>query len=294
MTYRIRNIGLAIGLAIVAALLVLFYVNNYRRTVQQAEEPVQVYVAAVDIAEGTSGADVLDGDMLATEDVARRSVAPGAIANPSQIEELIAADAIYAGEQVTTRRFTREEEIGIRSQISGTTRAFQLSGDQHQLLVGTLQAADRIDVVTSIKYRVDSFDEESGAASGSRDRTASRVVPRDILVLKVAESQVTTQKITNPGNSPLSVTLALSDSQVQKLSFVIRNGEWSLQLRPTDDPADSAESVETVESVLGDGLKPNQLSQLINGFSTASIATAAPLNEEETVESEGSVFNEQP
>ena len=37
MTYRIRNIAIAIALALVAALLVTFYVSNYKRRVQQGE-----------------------------------------------------------------------------------------------------------------------------------------------------------------------------------------------------------------------------------------------------------------
>ncbi len=289
MSYRLRNIGLAIGLAIVAALLVLFYVSNYRRDIQQAEESVQVYVAAVDIAEGTAGAEVLAEEMLTTEDIPRRSVTPGAIASPEQIEGLVAADAIYAGEQVTTRRFTQKEETGIRSQITGTTRAFQLPGDQHQLLAGTLRGGDRVDLVTSIKYRVESFDEgDENGRGASRDRTASRVVLRDLLVLRAAESQVATEKITQPGNSSLSVTLAITDSQIQKLFFAIRNGDWSLQLRPQDEPADSPESVETVESVLGDGLKPSQLDQLINGFSTVTVASVGAESDEAEPE-EGSI-----
>ena len=58
MTYRIRNIGIAVALAIVAALLTTFYVTNYKRTVQQGEQKVPVYVAARDIPLGTPGADL--------------------------------------------------------------------------------------------------------------------------------------------------------------------------------------------------------------------------------------------
>ena len=46
MTYRLRNIVLAVGLAALAALLTSFYVANYKRTVQQDEASVTVYVAA--------------------------------------------------------------------------------------------------------------------------------------------------------------------------------------------------------------------------------------------------------
>jgi Flp pilus assembly protein CpaB len=270
MTYRIRNIVLALGLALIAALLVTFYVNNYRKNVQQGEEAVKVYVAARDIPTGTPGAEIVEGSMLKTQEVAKRSVAPGAIASPSQIEKLVAADPIYAGEQVSTRRFTTVEEKGIRSQISGTTRAFQVPGDQHQLLAGTLKAGDRVDVVASIKYKVDAVSENGVGAGATEDRVASRVVLRDLLVLKAAPQQNATEKIANPTSSSISVLLAVTDSQAQKLFFVLRNGDWSLQLRPTDDPADSPESVETVESVLGDGLKRQQLEQLIFGFSEGS------------------------
>ena len=49
MTYRLRNIGIAIALAVVAALLTTFYVTNYKRSVQHGESKVTVYVASRDI-----------------------------------------------------------------------------------------------------------------------------------------------------------------------------------------------------------------------------------------------------
>jgi hypothetical protein len=48
--------------------------------------------------------------------------------------------------------------------------------------------------------------------------------------------------------------LALTDAQAQKLFWIMKNGEWSLELRPTDDPADSPESFESSRSLLRDGL----------------------------------------
>ncbi len=61
MTYRLRNIGIAIALAVVAALLTTFYVTNYKRSVQHGESKVPVYVASHDIELGTSGSDVDTG-----------------------------------------------------------------------------------------------------------------------------------------------------------------------------------------------------------------------------------------
>ena len=56
MTYRVRNIVIAVVLAALAALMTSYYVTNYKRHVQQGEDHVKVYVASQDIPAGTAGA----------------------------------------------------------------------------------------------------------------------------------------------------------------------------------------------------------------------------------------------
>ena len=56
--------------------------------------------------------------------------------------------------------------------------------------------------------------------------------------------------------------LAVTDDQAQKLYWVMKNAQWSLTLRPVIDAADSTNSVETLQSVLGDGMRLNQYVQL--------------------------------
>ena len=46
MTYRVKNIGIAVVLAAFAGLLTIFYVANYKRHVQNGENKVSVLVAA--------------------------------------------------------------------------------------------------------------------------------------------------------------------------------------------------------------------------------------------------------
>ena len=54
MSYRLRNILIAVGLAVVAALLTVFYVSNYKSSVRSDAETVSVLVAAQDIPRGCS------------------------------------------------------------------------------------------------------------------------------------------------------------------------------------------------------------------------------------------------
>src|SRR5436305_13284881 len=117
MTYRLRNIAVAVGLALVAALLTTFYVANYKRHVQQSESTVTVYVAKRDIPQGTPGADLIRHGWIGTENIAQRTVVPGAISNSDQVRNLITTQNIYAGEQVSLRRFAGHAEQGVRAQL---------------------------------------------------------------------------------------------------------------------------------------------------------------------------------
>src|ERR671933_1196014 len=169
MTYRARNIVLAVALAVVAALLTGFYVTNYKRTVQHGEHQVPVLVAAKDTPAGTAGADLQARHFLSSVSVPRRNVVPGAISSPSQVEKLVATQATYAGEQVSTRRFSSPSNSGVKAQLKGPLRAVQISGDSDQVLAGTLKDGDHVDLVADL----DKFD---------------RVVLRDVLVLRAPDA----------------------------------------------------------------------------------------------------------
>src|SRR5581483_11291437 len=177
MTYRARSFLAAIGLAVVAALLVGFYVSSVRHHVQSQNQHVPVYVAARDIPEGTSGADVVGKGYLRQEDVLRQSVVPGAISSPEQIQKLVAAQATYAGEQVSLARFSNESVEGIRGVLRGPLRAVQIAGDPNQTLAGTLRVGDHVDVVANVKV---------GSAESSR--AIDRIVLRNLRVLKAPEA----------------------------------------------------------------------------------------------------------
>jgi Flp pilus assembly protein CpaB len=241
---------------------------------ESAKQTFTVYTATKDADAGTLGSDLAGS--LEAEKVTREASAPGAITNPSQIEKLVVGEPIYAGEQVTMRHFTTVEEQGVRLEITGTERAYQLPGDANQLLAGTLEPGDRVDVVASVKYKLlnlrqngrasaTSGNEEGNSVAENETFVASRVVLRDLRVLEVADTSGDSSAIRETANAALSVVLAVTDAQAQKLFFVQKNADWALELRPTDDPANSPESVETVGTVLVDGLKAPQLRLLAGG-----------------------------
>lgn len=236
MTYRIRNILIAIGLALVAMLLVLLYVTNYKRSVQHGAAEVPVFVAAHDIAANTSGADIIAKHDVRQISVPKRNVVPGAISNVDQIRSLVLSTPIYAGEQVTVRPFADVAAQGIRSHLRGTMRAIEVAGDPNQLLASTLHAGDHVDIVGNLRVNPDS------------NTHAVKIVVRDLLVLQ-SPSESASAKVS--GSNSTSVILAVSDTQVQRLWYAIENSDWTLELRPVINPADSRDRIDSIATVLG-------------------------------------------
>jgi pilus assembly protein CpaB len=235
MTYRVKNIGIAVILAALAGLLTIFYVANYKRHVQHGESKVSVLVAARDIPAGTSGSEVAEQHYLTPATVARRSVVPGAISNSDQLQSLVVTQQIYRGEQVTTRRFGTQTQLGIRAQLKGAERAIQLEGTGNELLAGTLQAGDHVDVVANWGYPT-----EGGPH-------VSKVIVRNLLVLTPPGGSASTK--VGESDTGLSVQLRATDQQMQKIYWARKNGVLSLLLRPPADAQNSPRSVDNTRSL---------------------------------------------
>ncbi len=252
MTYRVKNITIAVVLALVAALLTMFYTTNFQRNVRKDETNVAVFVAVRDIPAGTSGADLERKGLLKKSEVVRRNVVPGAISNPKQVADLVVTQPVYAGEQVSTRRFATPSQRGVRSQLTGVQRAISIPGDEHQLLAGTLTQGDRVDLVATF------------GVGGTSSLPVTRIVLRDIEVLRAPNGTGTSAKVTSASdrNGGFSLLLKVTDTQVQKLYWVFTSAAaWHFELRPNTDAADSPENVESWYSVLREGVRQKQLNE---------------------------------
>ena len=153
------------------------------------------------------------------------------------MERLVLNEPLYAGEQVTARRFGSVQQEGIQSKLKGTLRAFQLSGDQNQLLAGTVKDGDHVDLVATLR-----------TATRPTKPAVSRVVLRDLEVLRAPAFPEISGKVSNTSAGTANIQLAVRDTAVPKLLLTTSGGsqnDWSLQLRPVVDPADSPPTLES-------------------------------------------------
>jgi Flp pilus assembly protein CpaB len=238
--YRTRTLGVGIALALLAAVLTVAYTNRAEQRALLAAGRVEVLVVARDIAEGTPGTALLRRGLLVREPVPRRSVVPGAISDPAQVAKLVVAEPIYSGEQVTMRRFRPLAAAGVRGDLNGTARAIVLAGEPTQLLAGLVRAGDRVDVLATVQYET----------AAGRQRPGAKIALRDLRVIRApGEADATAVS----GRRGTTIALELTDAQAQKLFFAVKNGQWSLMLRPFGRAADTRVGVETANTVLGAG-----------------------------------------
>ena len=215
-TYRNRNLAVAGALALVAAVATMLLVSRANGSTKPTARPTSVLVATRDLGIGTSAAQALENGAVVRRRVAGDTVVPNAVKRAAELRGLVVVQPIFHGEQVTANRFGPSGAQGLRSELRGPLRVLQIPGDSNQLLAGTLRAGDHVDVVASVKQ-------------GSAQSSFSRVVLRNLLVLRAPDSA--SQSAAGIPQS-LSATVQLTDTQAQTLFFVIKNGDWSLVLRP--------------------------------------------------------------
>jgi Flp pilus assembly protein CpaB len=235
MSYRTRNIAIASGLALLAIVFMVVYVSKARNgsAADVGKGLVSVLFAAQDIHAGTPGSTLQHG-ALVTKEVPQSAAVPDSITSPRSVAGQVATQDILAGEPVTTRKFGPIAAAGVRSRIEGLQRVVQLSGDKNQVLDGTLQPGDRVDIVGSWNVP-----ENCGTCHVSRV-----IVPNVLVVGTSAEIGASDQQ----GQAP--VQLRLTDDQVASVFWVSKNGDWWLALRPVVKPRTGSDGVENSITLL--------------------------------------------
>lgn len=255
---RIRSLALPLGLAVLAAVLVGVYITSFRHSVTHSAGMVKVLVASRDIPAGTEGSSVAGGRYLKAQTIPRRAVVPGSITSGAPLTSLVTAGPVYKGEQITLRQFKPLAQGGVFAKFSGNLRAVNIPGEARQLLAGTVSDGDRVDVVANAKYTV-----------GSIQRSTSRVILRNLLVLKAPDAPSSSDTQSSAPTS--TATLAMTDKESQTMLWTMSNASWFLALRPTASPRNSRPSIDTLHSILSRGLPASSAGRQIVGTFPESV-----------------------
>jgi pilus assembly protein CpaB len=236
MSYRTRNILMASGLAVIAAVLMLVYVARARDTQEVGKNLVRVLVAGHDISEGTPGSSLSGGGALIEKRVPERTRVPGAITSADQVQGLVATQETLSGEQVTARRFGSLAETGVLTKIRRRLRAVQFAGDPSQVLDGTLKAGDHVDIMASWSV-----------PSSCSTCKVVRTIVRNVLVLETSSDLPSVSGSGAANAKPIQ--LRLTQPQAERVFWMNENGTWWLSLRPVVQPRSAGQKVQSAGSI---------------------------------------------
>jgi len=207
-TTRQGTVLLGVIAAVIAAIALLVYLNNYRSSVVQPE--ISVLVAQKAIPQGMSG-DVLakTTGFYAPTKLPKDQVSSGAITDASTLTGKVALADINPNSQLTASQFGTQS--GVVGQLGPRQRAVVVDLGSPQAVGGQITSGSVVDVwVTS-----------SGQGAGGVTRPIARLLFQGMKVLNAG---------TNGGNVTL---LANTPTQAGQLIFASTNAQIWLALRNT-------------------------------------------------------------
>lgn len=238
MSYRKKNILGAAALALVAVVFMLVYISKAHSggTTKQPSGPVSVLVATRQISAGTMGESLQHG-AFAVRKVPANTVVPGAVSSASSLQREVVTQDILAGQQVSQQQFGPRAASGVRVDLRGRERVVELEGDAGQVLDGTLRPGDHVDILGTWNV-----------PEKCTQCHVSGTVVRNALVL------ATSAELGMPHTAALSsvpVQLRLTDFQAQRVFWIVKNGQWWLELRPVVGPRSSLDTLDNSVTILG-------------------------------------------
>jgi Flp pilus assembly protein CpaB len=157
MSSRGWALALGIGAVVLAAILLVLYLDRYRARVGGENAPTPVLVAKQLIPKGTPGTLVAGGQMYTPTTLPRKEVEVGAVADPQYLVGRAAATDLFPGQQFTATDFAADPNTAVDSQIVGTQRALSISIDAVHGSASQVQPGDFVDIYIGISGAVKLF-----------------------------------------------------------------------------------------------------------------------------------------
>ena len=213
---RSGTLALAAGIAVLAAVVLIAFLGEYRDNVKGGTAPASALVAGSVIPKGTSG-DVVIGDQLfKPTTVPTDELKDGAITDTSALAGRVAVRDIYPGQQITAADFAAKGDP-IRGKLTGDQRAVSLPVDTAHGMIGTIRSGDRVDIYGAFNA--------AGGRNGA-GRPVVKTLLQNVLVL------ATPKEAGDIDQGKLGdVMVRVDDREAAALAYAAENGKVWMALR---------------------------------------------------------------
>jgi Flp pilus assembly protein CpaB len=220
-----RNGTLAVGIAaaVLAAILLIIYLDRYRSSVNESTAQTPVLVAKNLIPVGTSGTVIAEKQLFQVATYARDDVKIGAIADPAYLQGRAAVADIFPGQQITSADLTPGLSYALATKLTGLQRAVAIPASGARGLVGYVAAGDRVDIYYG-----------TGASGG---QLLALLAP-NVLILSPPAAEGT------------PAILRLKAAQAQNMALASDTGTLWFLLRPAGDAKNPPKRIITSQQLL--------------------------------------------
>lgn len=237
----------AVALALVGALLIIFYANGADQRALATIETVDVMVVKTAIPAGTPVGDMAAS--LVVEKVPAAGVANTALANLDGKEGTVSAVDLVPGEQLLAERLVTEEDANSPGAVEVPAGLQEVSFllEPQRVVGGRITTGNTVGIFLSF---------ENGAYKPATGDATTQLTLRKVLVTAIqratpseepAEGEASPQDTTLPAGS-LLVTVAVNDVDAGKIVFASEFGTLWLTKEPLD-AQDNGPRVERKEGI---------------------------------------------
>jgi Flp pilus assembly protein CpaB len=233
-----------VAAAVLAGLVLMVYLNQYRNSVNESGSEMTVLVAKSLIEKGTPGAVVGTKELFQTTEAPQSQLKEGAVTDPATLQGRVAIRDIYPGTQITIGDFSASTTDAIGTKIVDTQRAISVPVDSAHGMTENIEAGDRVDVFAG--FNVVPL---VGPAAGKAIPVV-KVLMQDALVLDVPGASGGASS-----GDESNVVLRTNPDQAAQVAWAVDNGKVWIVLRPRAGAPALKPGIVNAESVLL-GVKP--------------------------------------
>jgi Flp pilus assembly protein CpaB len=227
LTTRKGSLAVGMAAAVLAGIVLLVYLSQYRNNVNSESAPIKVLVAKSLIQRGTPGDVVGTTSLFQVATLSKKQVQVGAFVDPASLKGTVAATDVFPGQQLTAAEFVTGQIAPLLGSIAHAQRAIAIPIDSARSLGGQLVGGDHVDVYVGLNAQVG-----LGIA-----RPIIKLVMQDVYVLSVGSS----------------ITFRVTPVQAAQLAYASLNGTIWLSLRPTTGAPAVRPPVIDADALLGKG-----------------------------------------
>lgn len=283
MKLRIVLVFIAIIIAAGAVFGVITYINSIRASYEEGVETVEVLVAAQNIPKEIAVEDLVPAGMIETKGIPRIYLAEGVLTSLDEFEGYVVAAPINEGEQITTTKFIRPEEIGLAFIVPDGMIAVSIPFNEVIGVSNLINVGDRVNVIATFLpeeglsseslLSVEEEQSEEEIVSTISGEEVSEGIKKDttktllwnIEVLYIGTRTVASEEVEVTGGifggqqeaggdstEIKTVTLAVTPEDSEKLVFSEEVGSVWLALIPTDGIEEKETEPVTLDNVFKD------------------------------------------